>query len=132
MSADMKQLDPRLCKLAYEFLDHCHSAGLECRITQTWRSAADQNKAKAAGLSKAAAGQSPHNVVDADGLPCSRAFDFGMYIGGKYLTDGTNKAYGKAGEIAEKLGLEWGGTWHTPDYDHLQLPNWRDGAHGVI
>ena len=132
MSADMNQLDQRLCKLAYEFLDHCHSAGLECRITQTWRSAADQNKAKAAGLSKAAAGRSPHNVTDADGLPCSRAFDFGMYIGGKYIRDGEHPHYTQGGKIGEALGLVWGRTFPKPDSDHLQLPNWRDGAHGII
>lgn len=126
MTALMSQLDDRLIPLAEQFLAQCKAAGLDCRITVTWRGEAAQNAAKAANLSRAKFGDSPHNCHDQDGQPCSRAFDFAIFRDGEYVKNGSDSAYSKAGQIGEKLGLTYGGRWHTPDFDHLQLPNWRN------
>ena len=115
-----------------EWLDRCTVAGLQAKAVVTWRSSLDQNIAKANGLSNATAGDSPHDCCDANGNPASRAFDFGIFEEhGVYITDGNDTRYRQAGEIGEKLGLEWGGRWTLendgckPDFDHLQLANWK-------
>ena len=122
-------LDARLRPLANAFVQTCASAGLNARITVTWRNAADQNAAKAKGLSKAVAGKSPHNCVDAMGNPASKAFDFALFDKNrKYITDGTDARYAQAGQIGKTIGLDWGGDWkapYRPDYDHFQLKNWK-------
>lgn len=135
--ADSKitDLDPDLQPLALKFVALCNTKGIDARITITWRSAGEQNAAQAAGLSNACAGESPHNVCTIDGQPCSRAFDFAVFADdGSYVKDGNDPRYTQAGEIGESLGLFWGGRWTEekdhcePDFDHLQLADWRTAA----
>lgn len=125
--SNIMDLCPQLQILYREWLDQCHAAGLATKAIVTWRSAVDQNAAKAKSLSNAMAGESPHNCVNSDGLPASKAFDFAIFdADASYVTDGTDDRYRQAGEIGKKLGLAWGGDFQTfPDYDHLQLPNWN-------
>lgn len=92
----------------------------------TWRDPEDQNKAFAAGKSNARAGESPHNVVDDEGRPASCAFDYAIYDkDGNYCADGEDPRYATAGHIGEGLGLVWGGRFTKPDFDHLELKNWK-------
>lgn len=128
----INDLDPRLQPIANQWLDQCAAAGLKVRITVTWRSATDQNDAKIKGLSKASAGNSPHNVCLPDGAPASRAWDFASYEkDGTYITNGTDPSYAYAGSIAMNLGLVWGGIWTVdrdgcgPDFDHCEMTLWR-------
>jgi len=108
--ANINDLSPELLTLYREWLMQCAAAGLAVKAIVTWRSSADQNTAKAKGLSNAASGQSPHNCCSADGLPFSKAFDFACFDDdGKYITDGTDDTYRQAGEIGVQLGLVWGG-----------------------
>lgn len=132
--SNFTDLDLGLQPLAQQWLDQTNAAisPFKCRIVVTWRDANAQNAAKAAGLSKAGAGSSPHNCCLPDGTPASKAFDFAVFDpDGNYISDGTNPAYATAGQIAESLGLEWAGTWTIdqdgcgPDYDHIQIRNWR-------
>lgn len=134
-------LDPSLQPTAQAFLDRVNAAiaPSKCILIVTWRDAADQNAAKCEGLSKAGAGQSPHDCVDANGNPASRAFDFGILDAqGNYVSDGMDVRYQTAGSIAlsfkDEAGnqiLEWGGSWRlatdgcNPDFDHIELANWR-------
>ena len=131
--AAIADLDPRLQPLATQFLAACKAAGLVTRITVTWRSSADQNACKSHGLSRAGAGQSPHNCM-LDGKPAAPAFDFVLYTGPGftgYVKNGTDPLYARAGAIIKSLALEWGGDWTpekegcNPDYDHAQLSNWK-------
>lgn len=126
-------LCPELLTLYRQWLMECHAAGLAVKAIETWRSHIEQDQAKAKGLSNASAGQSPHNCCKADGSPNSKAFDFAVFDhDASYVKDGTDHRYTLAGEIGEKLGLVWGGRWTlkkngcNPDYDHLQLNNWKD------
>jgi len=124
--SDVNHLDPILLKIYREWLIECYSVPLATKAIVTWRSSVDQNLAKAKHLSNAAAGQSPHNYVDAQGNPASRAFDFAIFDDdGKYITDGTDPRYRQAGEIGKKMGLVYGGDWQKPDWDHLELANWK-------
>lgn len=120
--SNIRDLCPELQSIYKMWLSQCHDAGLAVRAIVTWRSSADQDAAKAKGLSNASAGQSPHNCCDTDGKPASRAFDFAVFAP-NYITDGADPRYTKAAEIGKELGLVWGGDWHSfKDYDHLELP----------
>lgn len=118
-------LCPELQAIARQWLSSCQIAGLTARINVTWRNPTDQDKAYAAGLSNAKAGQSPHNITLRDGTPYSMAFDFALFDNGKYITDGEDDRYKRAGVIGKDLGLAWGGDWHRPDWDHLEMSDWK-------
>lgn len=120
----LSDLDPRLQIIAQQWLDLCAAAKINVRITVTYRDADAQGAAYDKGLSNAKAGQSPHNCC-IDGKPASRAFDFAVFSDGQYITDGTDLRYRQAGEIGKSLGLEYGGDWHKPDHDHLQMSSWK-------
>lgn len=123
--SNLNDLCPELRPLAMRFVELCVKSGLKCRISTTWRDPVAQNAAKASGRSKASAWQSPHNCIDAKGNPSSKAFDFALSSGSDYISDGSDIRYLKAGLVAEDLGLEWGGRWPKPDFDHVQIRNWK-------
>lgn len=126
-SRDINDLCPELQTIYREWQMQCAHAGIGARAIVTWRSSADQDKAKADGLSNAGAGKSPHNCCDVDGDPASKAFDFGVFEqNGDYVTNGSDPRYARAGTIGKDLGLVWGGdfkSFHDPD--HLEMPNWK-------
>lgn len=124
---DIRDLCPELLIIYREWLMQCHEAGLAVKAIVTWRSASDQDKAKASGLSNASAGKSPHNCCDVNGKPASKAFDFAVFdADASYVTNGSDSRYRKAGEIGKSLGLTWGGDFHSfKDFDHLELSNWK-------
>lgn len=131
MTADRKltDLSDEMHELYLKWLKACDDAGLRVELIVSWRDPEDQDKAHAEGLSNATAGQSPHNFCDTEGNPASKAFDFGIFEdNGEYVTDGLDRRYKQAGDIAEGLGLVWGGSWVHPDYDHIELANWKDSA----
>lgn len=125
--ANFDHLDPKIQPLAKAFLFQCNKL-FETKIIVTWRDPADQDKCKAEGLSKAGAGQSPHNCTLPDGTPASRAFDFAIFIDGNYLADGSNYRYTLAGAIWKVLGQTWGGDFSHPDYDHCELSDWASSS----
>lgn len=121
-------LCPELQVIAREWLAQCRSARLNTSLIVTYRSAVDQNTAKAQGLSNADAGQSPHNCCNADGSPASKAFDFGVFEDdGMYVTNGSDPRYAQAAGIGKDLGLQWGGDFiNFRDFDHLELKDWKN------
>lgn len=132
--SNLLELDPRLQPIAQAFLKDSNAslAPSKCVITVTWRNPEAQNAAHAAGLSNAAAGHSPHNCVDINGNPSSRAFDYAILDkDGHYVTNGEDSRYATTGQIGKNLLLVWGGDWTmekdhcNPDYDHLQMINWK-------
>lgn len=91
------------------------------RITVTWRSPSDQQRAYDAGLSNAKPGQGKHEFM-LNGVPASKAFDWACFSDdGNYIADGKHPYYADFGALAKKRGLIWGGDWHHPDYDHAEL-----------
>jgi peptidoglycan L-alanyl-D-glutamate endopeptidase CwlK len=124
---DVNHLHPDLLILYREWLMRCHAAKLAVKVICTWRSAEEQNIAKAKGFSKAAAGQSPHNCVDDKGKPASKAFDFAVFDeDARYVTNGSDSRYRQAGEIGEQVGLVWGGRFKSIfDPGHLEMKDWK-------
>ena len=122
---NIQDLCPEL-QIAYgELVKKCSNVGITIKAITTWRDGDEQNAAKACGLSNAGAGQSPHNYVNPNGVLCALAFDFGVFDGPTYITDGKDNRYTQVGAIAKDMGLVWGGDWHHPDYDHVELLNWK-------
>ena len=110
-------LYPQTLVKVRKFLDACHAVGLDVRVYSGYRSFAEQARLYQAyqdgtGPRAAPPGSSFHNV--------RRAVDFLCYRGGLPIERGDDPDYGKAGEIAEKCGLAWGGRWNHPDFDHVE------------
>lgn len=126
--ANLLDLCLELQPLADQFLTQVNAAiaPSTCKISTTWRDPVAQQAAYDAGLSKAKTGQSPHECT-LDGEPSSKAFDWSIFSPeGAYVTNGQDERYTTAGHIAEGLGLVWGGTFSTPDWDHAELVDWRN------
>ena len=105
-----RRLVARFRKLGVPMFAHCF-----------FRSDVDQSSLFVRGVSKARAGESPHNY----GL----AVDI---VHGTKAWDLTRKQWDLVGhvgkEVARQLGLEveWGGDWRFYDPAHWELANWRD------
>lgn len=133
----LTDLDPELYTLYLKWKEACDAAGIRTGISQTYRSDVEQDvdyaKGRTAGgpiVTNARAGESPHNCIDENGNPASRAFDFFLYAsdGSTRLDwDATDTQWKRAIEIAKGLGLVSGGDFHSiKDYPHLELPDWQD------
>lgn len=129
MSREIDKLSPYMQEKAIEFAAECHKESLDVVIICTDRSDEDQNACFASGASKCKAGQSAHNakvkLSDGTFIPASEAFDIGVIRNGKYIGDGNDPDYQKAGLIGEKLGLVWAGRWTSfKEVAHFQNPHW--------
>lgn len=120
-SRSLDDLNPKVKKLAEQFIKACKDAGIDILIYSTYRDAASQNELYAQGRTKpgrivtnAKAGFSYHN------WRC--AFDFVPIVNGKARWD-DSAAYAKCGAIAEDLGFEWAGRWSgkLKEVAHLQF-----------
>jgi len=120
-SRSLDDLNPKVKKLAEQFIKACKDASIDILIYSTYRDAESQNELYAQGRTKpgrivtnAKAGFSYHN------WRC--AFDFVPIVNGKARWD-DSAAYAKCGAIAEDLGFEWAGRWSgkLKEVAHLQF-----------
>ena len=126
MSRDLTKLSSVMQDKASVFLGECHRQGLDIVIICTDRSDEDQAICYASGASMCKPGQSAHNALDKQGHPSSEAFDVGVIRNGKYIGDGNDPDYQKAGLIGESVGLKWAGRWNgrLREVAHFQNSNW--------
>lgn len=119
---NLDDLHPDLKPLCQEVIDtYTSTTGRKITITETWRDPAREDKLHAQGIT-AATGLTCKHCFLIDGKPASKAFDFALFLdNGDYIADGTHAYYAVVGQIAKKLGLVWGGYFHHPDYDHIEL-----------
>ena len=125
MSRDITMCHPRLRAAATQLVKKCADARLKIKITDCFRSVAEQDELYAQGRTK------PGSIVtNAKGSAYQShhmwgtAFDFCRNDGkgAYYDADGFFK---KVGAIGKSIGLEWGGDWKSPvDKPHFQLPDW--------
>lgn len=134
---NLDDLDPRLKSLCGQWLAACQARHINARVIETYRSAADQDKAFAVGrdadgnvvgrtITKARGGQSKHNRTLPDGTPASRAFDFVVInADGTCNWNPATPEWKAAVAIGKDLGLRWGGDFpaHQYDADHFELPD---------
>ena len=130
---DITLCHPRLQKIAAAWIKACAVEGITVAISETLRTAAEQDALYAQGRTK------PGNIVtNAKGSSYKSqhqwgiAFDFYLKMDvdgdGKISDDAYNDSKGHfkhAAEIGKKLGLAWGGDWSSiVDKPHLYLPDW--------
>ena len=130
---DITLCHPRLQRIASAWMKACATEGITVAISETLRTAAEQDALYAQGRTK------PGNIVtNAKGSSYRSqhqwgiAFDFYLKMDidgdGKISDDAYNDSKGhfkRAAEIAKKLGLAWGGDWKSiVDKPHLYLPDW--------
>lgn len=125
MSSKLEDLEPITRGMCQRWLEDVTLAGLAVRITHTLRTLDEQAHLYAKGrtlpgpiVTNARPGQSAHNH--------GMAFDF-CFAGAMPYPPPEDIRWNQAGEIGEKLGLEWGGRWKTlQDRPHFQRPRWRE------
>jgi peptidoglycan L-alanyl-D-glutamate endopeptidase CwlK len=120
-SRSLDDLNPKVKKLAEQFIKACRDAGIDILIYSTYRDAESQNELYAQGRTKpgrivtnAKAGFSYHN------WRC--AFDFVPIVNGKARWD-DSATYALCGNIGEDLGFEWAGRWSgkLKEVAHMQF-----------
>lgn len=90
--------------------------------TETWRDPTREDMLHAQGITQATSENCKHCFTLSDGTRASKAFDFLIKdLDGTIIENGTDKAYHNAGVLAESLGLIWGGRFHHPDPDHIEI-----------
>ena len=138
---DITLCHPRLQRIANAWIKACATEGIAVAISETLRTAAEQDALYAQGRTK------PGNIVtNAKGSSYRSqhqwgiAFDFYLKMDidgdGKISDDAYNDSKGhfkRAAEIAKKLGLAWGGDWKSiVDKPHLYLPDWGSTPTALI
>lgn len=119
---DINELSSVAKKACLLFLNECEKAGLDIFITETYRSQARQNYLYEQGRTRAGVKITWTLSSNHTGR---MAWDIAVKPP-KYLYDLTTLE--KAGKIAKKLGIEWGGTWSAKKIDrpHFQVDkNWK-------
>lgn len=119
---NLATLEPVTAKLVRELLRRLQAENLNFKVTSGTRTFAEQTALYNQGrltkgdiVTKAKAGQSWHNFGVAADLTL---FD---KSGKRPKWDGAE--YDRMGEIAQELGLEWGGSWRKfRDRPHVQRP----------
>lgn len=116
----MNELSP-LAKQACElFLQACEKQGVPIFITETYRSQERQDYLYEQGRSRTGAvvtwtRKSNHTGRMAWDIACSKPHS--LY---------NKEILKQAGEIAQQLGIIWGGSWKTPDMPHFEIKSdWK-------
>lgn len=121
MDRNLEDLHPNLEPLCRQFEAQCALALLKVIVTETWRSPDREDKLHLQGITLAT-GETCKHCFTLNGTPASKAFDFAILDeDNRIVQDGRDERYSLAGEIAERLGLMWGGRFHHPDYDHCEI-----------
>ena len=108
---DLNELIPYVRVNAEKWIAQCKAAGLDVRVSETYRSDARQAYLYAQGLSTV-------KTTGAHGFRV--ALDFFFVEGGKTSYPAAKMA--AAAQIAKALGFEWGGDWTSfKDMPHLQM-----------
>ena len=117
---DITLLVPELQKLFAKFCEEMDKAQIRFIVTETLRTQARQDELYAQGRTKPGrvvtwTRKSPH--VE------GRAFDIAILIDGKVTWD--EEPYIRAGQLGEKVGLQWGIMTNGRHHDlvHYQLPS---------
>jgi peptidoglycan L-alanyl-D-glutamate endopeptidase CwlK len=131
---DITQCHPVLQKRIKKWIAACRKAGIIVGIGECLRTVDEQDELYAKGRTK------PGTIcTNAKGSTYSSMHQWGIAVDfylmlmdidgdGKTSDDAFNDSTGvfeKAGAIAKKYKLEWGGGWTSiKDRPHLQLPEW--------
>ncbi|MBP3887600.1 MAG: M15 family metallopeptidase [Cellulosilyticum sp.] len=118
---DINSLQPLAKKACTLFLAACAERGIDIFLTECYRSQERQDYLYEQGRTRPGkivtwTRNSNHKGGMAWDIACKTPND---------LYD--KKIIAKAGAVAKELGIEWGGTWTTPDTPHFQISNeWKE------
>jgi peptidoglycan L-alanyl-D-glutamate endopeptidase CwlK len=130
---DIKQCYPKFQKRVKKWQKLCKKNGIIVGIGETVRTAAYQDELYAKGRSKPGvkvtnAMGCTYSSMHQWGVACDFYLEMDVDKDGKKSDDAFNDDTGlfeKAGALAKKCKLEWGGGWTSiKDRPHLQLPDW--------
>lgn len=123
MSRDRNLLHPELNKKLDDLVEKCEAKGLRIKITDTVRTKSEQDALYAQG--RTVAGAIVTNVKYPNSMHnWGIAADF-CRNDGKGAYNDADGFFAKVGEVAESIGLEWGGRWTGfVDKPHLQMSGW--------
>lgn len=126
-SRKITDLSVQMQPIAVAFEAQCKAEGLDVVIICTHRPDVEQAAAFACGASNCRPGESAHNQVDIMLKPASEAFDVGVIRNGKYIGNGNDPDYLRAGVIGESLGLKWAGRWkgRLKETAHFEREGWK-------
>ena len=108
---------------------------LPFKLFETWRSDETQEDYYTRRVTRARAGESPHNyglaadfVLDEKKIELPLREWQGRMVHDAWdtTTRSSMEAWGAFGNLAERIGLAWGGRWHFKDLPHVELVEWRD------
>lgn len=118
-SRKIEDLTPDTGAKCRAFIEACDAAGIDIIITSTYRDAEAQDALYAQG--RTTVGKKVTTVRGWDSYHNWKlAFDFVPVVGGKAIWD-DNDLWDRCGDIAESVGLEWGGNWtRFVDKPHCQ------------
>lgn len=119
--ADRVGAQPEILEFERLLVRRCRFIGIPMFAHSVCRNGDDQNRLYVKGVSKARAGQSPHNY--------GAAVDLIHGTKGWNLTRKQWDVIGHlGGQVAKSLTLKivWGGTWDFWDPAHWELANWRE------
>lgn len=116
----IKTLHPDFQPYALRFIAEAEKAGIKLRITQAYRTCAEQNELYAQGRTK------PGDVVT--WARCNESMhNFGLAIDVVEIKDGVavwnNPNWPKIGKIGKDIGMVWGGDWTAKKVDrpHFEM-----------
>lgn len=138
MSANINLLVPAAREKCLEFMKRLVSSGIKAKVTNTLRTPEEhvaiyaQGRAtlEAVNVLRARLGWAPITEKENVEVSWSKnsphlrgiAWDI-VVLDAKGKADWVSPDYARAGEIAQSMGLEWGGAWpHKKDAAHFQLP----------
>lgn len=125
MARDITQCHPTLQEKAKELVELCDKKGLKIKITECFRSVAEQDTLYAQGRTTKG-----NIVTNAKGSSYSSMHQWGVAFDicrndGKGAYNDSDGFFTKVGKIGQSIGLEWGGNWKSiQDTPHFQLPDW--------
>lgn len=120
-----QMLNPKLQAKMILFLAECFNQGLLVKITECYRTVAEQDDIYAQGRTKAGI-----IVTNSPGTGYRSQHQWGNAFDvcrndGREAFDNSDGWFNKVATIGKALGLEWGGSWTSPiDKPHYQLPDW--------
>lgn len=122
---DTTQLHPELQKKIITFLNNCYKNGYKVKITECFRTVAEQDALYAKGRT------APGSIVtNAKGTSYSSQHQWGVAFDicrndGTGAYNDTDKWFSKVATIGKACGLGWGGDWKSPvDKPHFYLKDW--------
>ena len=122
---DTTQLHPELQQKIVTFLKNCYKNGYKVKITECYRTVAEQDALYAKGRTT-----SGSIVTNAKGSSYSSQHQWGVAFDicrndGKGAYNDSDNWFKEVGTIGKACGLAWGGDWKSPvDKPHFYLKTW--------